>query len=84
MAVLSELRRADLRKRLHQLLSQLGLPVSALKAEINATIDAADDWREANAVSFNQALPLAARNALNAKQKALILMLVIDEYYEAT
>mgnify|MGYP001593683638 FL=1 len=46
------------------------------KADLDAAITAVDDWIEANAVSFNLALPLAARTTLTAAQKAELLTLV--------
>lgn len=52
-------------------------PVGALtKAQLRAAIDAADDWAEANAGSFNAAIPQPARGVLAAKQKAIILAFV--------
>lgn len=36
-----------------------------------------DDWIEANAASFNQSLPAAARQNLTAKQKAALLAFVV-------
>lgn len=51
------------------------------KVQLRAAIDAADQWREDNAASFNNALPAAARNNLTAKQKALLLVMVIQRHY---
>ncbi|MGH2620634.1 MAG: hypothetical protein ACRDHG_08710 [Anaerolineales bacterium] len=47
------------------------------KPQLRAAIDAADDWADSNAASFNNALPTAAKNNLTAKQKAFLLALVI-------
>ncbi len=52
------------------------------KAELRAAINAADDWADANAASYNTALPQPARGALTAKQKAAILLYVIKRRYE--
>jgi hypothetical protein len=46
------------------------------KTDLRAAINATDDWLDANATSFNQALPLAARTNLTPAQKALLLALV--------
>ena len=54
------------------------------RADIRAAIDAADTWADSNAASYNAALPLPARTALTAKQKAQILMYVIRRRYEVT
>lgn len=48
------------------------------KAELRAAINDADTWASDNAASFNSALPLPARTVLSAKQKAALLMFVIE------
>jgi len=47
------------------------------KAQFRAAVDAADDWIESNAASFNNGLPTAAKNNLTAPQKARLLAAVI-------
>lgn len=47
-----------------------------IKGDIKATVDAVDDWAEANAASFNAALPQPFRGGASASQKALILAYV--------
>lgn len=42
------------------------------KADLRAAVNAIDDWIEANASAFNQAIPQPARSALSLKQKAMI------------
>lgn len=54
------------------------------KADIRAAINAADVWADTNAASYNTALPQPARNALTARQKAMILMLVIRRRWEVS
>lgn len=54
------------------------------KPELRAALDAIDGWVEANAASFNAAIPLPARTALSAKQKARLLMLVLQRRFEVT
>lgn len=51
--------------------------VAINRNDLRAAINAADDWADANAVSFNQALPQPARGSLTAAQKAMLLMIVI-------
>ena len=51
------------------------------KPDLDAAITAADNWIDANAVSFNLALPLAARTTLTAAQKAELLMRVAQKRY---
>ena len=47
-----------------------------LKAALRAGVDAADDWIETNAASFNTALPVAFRTNHTAAQKAILLAFV--------
>lgn len=47
------------------------------KSDLQAAVNAADDWADLNASSYNLALPVAFRtNATNA-QKALLLAMVV-------
>lgn len=52
------------------------------KADFRAAIDAIDGWIDANAASFNTAIPQPARAALSAHQKAELFMLVIDRRWK--
>jgi len=51
-------------------------PIACLKQDVVAAIPAVDDWVEANQAAFNTAIPVAARNALSAQQKAELLYAV--------
>mgnify|MGYP001558757714 CR=1 FL=1 len=57
-------------------------PCAILKTDLQAAVDAADNWVEANAGAYNAALPLPARTSLTARQKAAILTAVIRRRYE--
>lgn len=46
------------------------------KVDIQAVINAVDDWADANSVSYNNALPLNFKTNATAAQKALILAYV--------
>ncbi len=52
------------------------------KNDLRAAVDAADDWVDTNAASFNAAIPVTARTALNAKQKAELLTFVVRRRWE--
>lgn len=52
------------------------------KFDLRAAIDAADAWADANAASYNSALPQPARGALTAKQKARLLAYIINRRFE--
>ena len=54
------------------------------KPELQAVFNAADDWLEANMISFNSALPLSGRTRLTVKQKARILTMTIRKRFEVT
>jgi len=58
--------------------------INLTKAQLRAAVDAADDWADANAASFNSALPVAARNNLTAQQKARLLNRVIRRRWEVS
>lgn len=48
-----------------------------LKAQLRSVINAIDDWCEANATSFNNAIPQPMRGTLTQKEKALLLVVVV-------
>jgi hypothetical protein len=54
------------------------------KADLQAAVDAIDAWADANAASFNSAIPLPARTALTTRQKARLLALVLQRRYEVS
>ncbi len=56
--------------------------INITKADVRAAVNAADDWVDSNAASFNAALPLAARTSLSAKQKSEILVFVVRRRWE--
>lgn len=66
--MLDEVRRAD-------------TPCNVTKAQLQAAVDAIDDWLDANAAAMNSALPVAARTGLSTTQKAMLLMAVISRRY---
>lgn len=59
-----------------------GTPCNITKAQMQAAVDAIDDWIDANAAAMNSALPTAARNGLTTTQKAMLLMAVIARRYK--
>lgn len=62
-----------------QILAQIvrNLPWPGLtKPNVQAAIDAVDDWAEANAAAYNTALPNPFKTTASASQKALILAYV--------
>lgn len=54
---------------------------SMIGSDIRAAVDAADAWIDDNAVSFNDALPVAFRNNATKQQKARLLSYVVTKRY---
>jgi hypothetical protein len=72
MALTAE-QRAFLRQEMAEQISAARVPFTLTRAQFNAAIAAADDWIEANAASFNAAIPQPARGVLSPAQKAELL-----------
>ena len=63
-------------------LSDNRISCSITKPDLQAAINAVDDWVVANTISFNNALPTAAKNGLTTAQKAMALMYVVGKRYK--
>lgn len=84
MALLSSKNRKSLNQAFADDASNEREKVVPGKQDIRAAVNAIDDWVETNMVSFNNALPGPARSDLTAKQKAKLLMLVINKRWEVS
>ena len=84
MAVLSEGDRVtEWAKFMSDLSNTHATEISDLtKSDVRAAIDATDTWVNDNAAAYNAALPVAARTALSASQKAKLLMEVVRRRFE--
>ena len=83
MAVLTDPERQELADALARELSNLRIVLGALtKADLRAAVNAADAWADANATSYNTALPQPARGVLTAKQKNYLLEYVLRKRRE--
>jgi len=78
MAVLSSADRAAITADIMRALSAAREPCSALKAQIRAIVDAADDFMQANQAAFNSSIPAAPRAAATTDQKTRIFSLVLE------
>lgn len=76
MATLSEGARQEIWRKLMKQWSKDRTPTSLLAVEVKAAVDAVDQWIDDNAVSYNNALPAAARAAMSAGEKARLLSMV--------
>lgn len=81
MAVLSDQDRADLCVAISRDVSDVREALGVSRADLRAALNAADVWADANAASYNAALPLPARTVLTANQKARLLMYVIKQRF---
>lgn len=61
-----------------------GEALGLTKADLRAAVNAIDAWADTNAGAFNTAIPQPARTALTARQKALLLMMVIRRRWEVS
>lgn len=77
MAVLTTQQRAELHAAIMRALSDIREACPMLKADLLAAINAADDWANSNAASYNTALPLPFRTVATADQKSRLLEMVI-------
>jgi len=82
MALLDELRRLDAWAAFQREESQSRVPMGLLKADLRAAVDAVDEWVNDNAALFNAAIPLPARTSLTARQKAKLLMVVVERRFK--
>lgn len=81
MANLTAAQKLAIRAKWGSDLSQRVEEFNLKKPDLDAAITAVDNWIEANAVSFNLALPLAARTTLTAAQKAELFALIALKRY---
>ena len=83
MAILSDIDRHAAWARFMADASSRREPLGTLaKANLRAVVNEIDNWIEANALAFNQAIPLPARTQLTARQKAELLSLVVRHRFE--
>jgi hypothetical protein len=82
MANLSENARIAIWSEIMQELSDAREPVSIVKTDLRAAVNAIDAWLSDNAASLNSAIPQPARGALTTAQKSRLLRLVARRRYE--
>ncbi len=82
MATLPDGKRAEINANYCRTISNRNEPIAITKVQLRAAVDAADDWMHANAASFNNALPAAAKANLTAAQKAELLATVLLKRYK--
>ncbi|PWK81726.1 hypothetical protein C8D88_116138 [Lentzea atacamensis] len=61
----------------HAMRNWTGSLSGVTKSDLQAAVNAIDDWVDTNQASFNTALPLAFRTNASAAQKALLFCFVL-------
>jgi len=84
MAVLINADRKAIWKKWMEESSSRQETVALNKNELRSVVDAIDVWINANQASFNIAIPEPGRTTLTAKQKASLLMLIVNKRWEVT
>lgn len=84
MAVLSNADRLAIDKLAErQLPKATGTGFAGLsRADLQLAINAIDDWVDSNSTAFNTAIPQPARGSLTSKQKAQLLVYVVERRAE--
>ena len=77
MAVLTTAARQGIARKIQRAWSDLRESCAFTKAQLQAAVDAADQWADDNAAAYNSALPAAFRTSATQAQKSLLLMYVI-------
>lgn len=84
MAALSNAVRLQLWRGLMRFWSAtLATLAGCTKADLQAAVNAADNWADANAASYNSALPATFRTNATTAQKAVLLAVVVLARYDA-
>lgn len=81
MAVLSDEARAEVMREFMRWWSHDSAPATMNKAQLVEVVAAADAWADANAASYNTAIPQPQRGLMTARQKAKMLSLVITKRF---
>ena len=78
MAAIPDTDRADVWR---EVMNKTQGSVSCLKEDVKAAVNAADDWLDVSWSNFNQSLPDAYRTTATRKQKARLLLAVIERRF---
>ena len=82
MALLSNRDRREVWAEFMRESSNAHEPLELTKSELRAAVNAIDQWVQDNVAPFNAAIPLPARSALTAKQKARLFFAVAGRRWE--
>lgn len=81
MAVLSDGDRVEVMREFMAWWSHDNEPATMNKEQLREVVNAADAWADANAASYNTAIPQPQRGLMTARQKAKMLSLIITKRF---
>lgn len=81
MAILTDIQRIEIRNDIMVSLSQHRETILLNKLDLQGAVNAVDNWINANAGSFNAALPVPVQIALTAKQKLRLFLSVVQKRF---
>ncbi len=84
MAVLTDVDRKNIWANYMRKLSKRHDSISIIKSELRDAVNAVDNWIDSNQTSYNNSLPTPARTTLTQKQKAELMVFVIQRRWEVT
>jgi hypothetical protein len=84
MAALSNADRLAVGQQFCSDISAQRQPLAVNRTDFRAALAAIDDWVDANAASFNAAIPQPARTNLTVRQKAQLLEYVVRRRFEVS
>jgi hypothetical protein len=73
MPLTEQQRQEGTRKLIEEMFVKPNATAVFTNAQLKAAFDAADDWADSNAASYNSALPTTFRNNATNEQKAFLL-----------
>lgn len=81
MPLLTTAQRNQVAAKINQDISFIHESTTLLRADIRAAVDAADQWAEDNAASYNTALPTNFKTGATATMKARLLAHVVTKRF---
>ncbi len=84
MAILTDTERLDVWAKYMRSLSRIAESLGLSKIELRDAVNATDEWVDANASSYNSALPIEARTNMTVMQKAKLLLFIVDRRFEVS
>lgn len=84
VAVLSNNDRAEVTAEYQREIGVERVGCGISKADLRAAVNAIDQWVDDNAAAFNSAIPQPARGTLTTREKARILLRVVERRFKVS